>query len=48
MLRKKAREKDARFQPNSAIIGLNITPIENLAPELKKRIAKQEATIYHP
>jgi hypothetical protein len=48
ILRKKAREMDPRSQPNSSIIGLKITPKENLAPELKKRIANAEATTYHP
>jgi hypothetical protein len=48
MLRKKAREIELRFQPNSVIIGLNITPKENRVPELKKRITNEEANIYQP
>jgi hypothetical protein len=48
IFRKRAKEIELRFQPNSAIIGLNITPKENRAPELKKRIANEEANIYQP
>jgi hypothetical protein len=48
MLRKKAKEIELRFHPNSAIIGLNITPKENRAPELKKRITNEAAKIYQP
>jgi hypothetical protein len=45
ILRKKAAEMALRFQPNSAMMGLNTTPMENLAPELKKRTTKEEATM---
>jgi 23S rRNA pseudoU1915 N3-methylase RlmH len=48
MLRKKAREIEPRFQPNAAIIGLNNTPKELRAPELKKKIVKEEAKMYQP
>jgi hypothetical protein len=48
MFRKKAKDIDPLLQPNSAIIGLNMTPKENRAPELKKRIANEAATIYQP
>jgi len=47
-LRKKAREMEPRFQPNSTSMGLNITPKEKRAHELKKRITKEEARIYQP
>jgi len=48
MLRKKAKEIELRFQPNSAIIGLNNTPKEVRPPELKKRMVKEEAVMYQP
>jgi hypothetical protein len=43
--RKKAIEMALRFQPNSSITGLKITPIEFLVPELKKRMTKEEKTM---
>jgi hypothetical protein len=48
LLRKKAKEIDPLLHPNSAIIGLNITPKEYRAPELRKRMAKQPARTYQP
>jgi len=48
LLRKKAKEIDPLLQPNSAIMGLNITPKEYRAPELKKSMAKQAARTYQP
>jgi hypothetical protein len=45
---KKTSETGPRPQPNSAMIGLNTTPKENIAPELKKRIRNEAATIYQP
>jgi 23S rRNA pseudoU1915 N3-methylase RlmH len=45
---KKANEIEPRFQPNCAIIGLNITPKEYRTPEMKKRMANEEANIYQP
>jgi 23S rRNA pseudoU1915 N3-methylase RlmH len=48
VLRKNAKEIEARFQPNSAIMGLNITPKEYRAPELKKRMANEAARTYQP
>jgi hypothetical protein len=40
--RKKANEMALRLQPNSTMTGLNMTPMEYLAPELKKRMTKEE------
>ena len=48
ILRKKAREIEPRFQPNSVIIGLNNTPKEVRAPELMKRIVKEKAKMVQP
>jgi len=48
VLMKKAREIALRFHPNSAIIGLNMTPIVFRAPALKKRIRKEAANTYQP
>jgi hypothetical protein len=48
ILRKKAKEIEPRLQSNSLIIGLNATPKEYRAPELKKRMVKEEARIYQP
>jgi hypothetical protein len=48
LLRKKAKEIDPLPQPNSAIMGLNITPKEYRAPELKKSMAEQAARTYQP
>jgi hypothetical protein len=45
---KKAMEIELRFQPNSAIKGLNMTPIKNDAPMVKKRITKEAANTYQP
>jgi hypothetical protein len=39
---------EARDQPNWAIIGLNITPKECLAPAWKKRRKKQPTSMYQP
>ena len=47
-MRKKAKEIELLFHPNSVIIGLSITPKETRAPELKKRITNEEAKIYQP
>jgi hypothetical protein len=43
--RKKAIEMALRFQPNSSMTGLKITPMEFLVPELKKRMTKEERTM---
>jgi hypothetical protein len=48
ILRKNAKEMAPRLQPNSSIIGLNATPKEYRAPEVKKRMIKEAARIYHP
>jgi len=42
------REIELLFQPKSATIGINITPIENWAPELKKSMTKDAARTNHP
>jgi hypothetical protein len=48
VLRERPKEMEPRLQPNSAIIGLNITPKEYRAPELKKSMVNEEARIYQP
>ena len=48
MLTKKTAETAPRLQPNSAMMGFIITPKAYRAPELKKRIPKEAATIYQP
>jgi hypothetical protein len=48
MFKKKAKERALRFQPNSAIMDLNMTPKALRAPELKKRIKNEAAKIYQP
>jgi hypothetical protein len=48
MLRKTARETALLLHPNSAMRGLNATPMVNRAPELKKRTKKEAARTYHP
>jgi hypothetical protein len=48
MFKKKAREMDARSQPNWAIMGLNMTPNECRAPAWKKRRKKQPIKTYQP
>jgi len=48
MLRKYTEEMALRLQPNSAIMGLNITPKESRTPAFKNRIRKDAATMYQP
>jgi hypothetical protein len=48
MFRKNTDEIEARFQPNSAIMGLNMIPKENRAPDWKNRSKKLAANIYQP
>jgi len=47
-LRKKTDEIEVRFQPSSAIMGLNMIPKENRAPDWKKRSKKLAASTYQP
>jgi len=48
MCKKKAKERALRFQPKSAIIGLNMTLKAYRAPDVKKRMKKEAVKIYQP
>jgi hypothetical protein len=48
MFMKKAEEREVRFHPKSASMGLNMTLKAYRAPDWKKRMKKQAHRIYHP
>jgi hypothetical protein len=48
MFKNTAKDTALLLHPNSAIMGLIITPMVDLAPELKKRIRNEALSTYHP